>query len=564
MIFATASLALLALPQAQKQIQPPGMVLIPGGNTWIGTDRAEVERAAEEAASRFMNMANETPQHQRNVESFFLGVTEVTNEQFAEFVRATKGRPPDSWGIKAIEKAGQAYALDIGTKRNAARESGQPIPTFPAFNQVQWWNDHWREAEWELPAGHETAPAGYMDFYEAQAYARWAGVRLMTEFEFQRAARGSTKNTYPWGDKWDPLLCANAGIPLKGAMPAGSYPGGASAQGVVDLSGNVWEWTSSVYEAYPGFKVMQVRRKGQVLDALVDWSSRRRVAVGGAYVADPIAARSSTRRPTDPGQSAEALGFRIAASATPGVDIAASLLARGADRFPTDVQYDATKSVTCDSWRSAPGTSKVAGYGVITGYDYVMFVPAVGLEFTSLKQLEQFSSEKAPVHVGVISTTKAMLDPALPPGTYAVALRGAGLLRPNESIRTADALVEPPMDQKQGMQEKEDPKAKPLVQTFAYPIGFNPELRNLLFFDQDMVIVGSIPLSTGEFGNPGRTSAAIADREMDVFGSGKPTKLAVTGVTLSVCSWLKTANRGLLFAIPLAFAKGELSGDWRH
>src|SRR6185295_18606551 len=117
-------------------------------------------------------------------------------------------------------------------------------------------------------------PCGYIDFREAEAYAHWAGVRLMSEFEFQRAAHGSTKNNYPWGDKWDPSLCANGGLGLKSAKPVGSYPGGKTAQGVYDLSGNVWEWTSSPFLEYPGFKVIQVKRKNDTpIDGLVDWNA---------------------------------------------------------------------------------------------------------------------------------------------------------------------------------------------------------------------------------------------------------------------------------------------------
>ncbi|HTF88052.1 MAG TPA: SUMF1/EgtB/PvdO family nonheme iron enzyme, partial [Planctomycetota bacterium] len=396
------------IAQAPKATPPPGMVLIPGGITAIGTERAEVEKAAEESAPRFLNLANETPQFTRDVDPFFLGVTEVTNEQFREFVQATGGRPPDSWGMKAIDEAAQQYALDVGVKRNAARDSGKPIPKFPEFDQVAWWNDHWKGAAWEVPKDQDTLPVGYVDYSEAEAYATWAGVRLMTEFEFQRAARGNTKNSYPWGDKWDPTLCANGGQGLKNAKPVGSYAGGKTPQGVFDLSGNVWEWTSSPFVEYPGFKVIKVKRKNDVpVEGLVAWNAAQRVVVGGSYATEsPSAARVATRRPTEQDQSAEAMGFRIAASTIPGADVASAVLREGASRWPLDAKHDETKAVICDRWQVKPGKASVAGYAMISSYEYVVFVPAIGLDFTSLGQMEIASLDKGPIPMGVVATSK--------------------------------------------------------------------------------------------------------------------------------------------------------------
>jgi formylglycine-generating enzyme required for sulfatase activity len=104
-----------------------------------------------------------------------------------------------------------------------------------------------------------TAWPVYVSHAEAAAYARWRGCRLPTEAEFQRAAYGTPEGTerrYPWGDaeptaahgvidftRWDP-------------MPAGSHPAGRSAWGVDDLVGNGWEWTSTIFGPFPGFRPM--------------------------------------------------------------------------------------------------------------------------------------------------------------------------------------------------------------------------------------------------------------------------------------------------------------------
>ncbi|HUR27001.1 MAG TPA: SUMF1/EgtB/PvdO family nonheme iron enzyme [Planctomycetota bacterium] len=543
-LFALLTLSVPAALQAPKS-PPPGMVLVPGGITSIGTERAEVEKAAEENAQRFLTMANETPQFERNVDAFYLGVTEVTNEQFAVFVKATGARPPDSWGMKAIDEASRQHAMDVGTKRNAARDAGKPIPKFPEFDQAQWWNDHWQSSAWEIPKDQETLPVGYIDFNEAESYARWAGVRLMTEFEFQRAARGNSKHTYPWGDKWDPALCANGGQGLKAAKPVGSYPGGQSAQGVFDLSGNVWEWTSSPFVEYPGFKVLKVKRKGDTtIEGLVDWNAGRRVVVGGSYVNESSAARIATRRPTEPNQSAEATGFRIAASTTPGMDVASAVLRAGTARWPADLKYDESKTVIADHWWTQDGKSQVPGSAVIGDYQYVAFVPAIGLEFTSLGQLELASLDRGPVPLGIVATTRALEVPKLPAGSYSVALRGPGPLSAKESLRTS---AEAPAKEKQGVR-MQDPKAKAPLESFVYPHGFKPEQRNLLFYDKDRSIVAAVHVTEAEFAVPGKTGVDITE----------------TTVNLRVNSWVKVSNKALVFTIPLEFAKGDVTADWRH
>ena len=574
LISCLSPLCLLALTQAPSAKPPPGLVLIPGGPTWIGTERALVEQIGKENAARIQNLACETPQFQRQVEPFYLGVTEVTNEQFAEYVKATGHRPPDSWGIKAIEAASNQYAMEVGIKKKEARDAGRPIPEFPKFNQAQWWNDHWREAAWELPAGSETLPVGYVDYREAESYARWSGLRLMTEFEFQRAARGSAKQAYPWGDEWDPKRCAAGGQGLKTAMPVGSYPGGKTSQGVFDLSGNVWEWTSSPFTEYPGFKIIQIRRKDQTIDAMVNWNSGQRVVVGGSYQESANAARIATRRPTDQSQSAEALGMRLAASPQAGLDVATAMLLQESDHLPVGVTWDATKAVICDRWLTAKGKADVPGYSVITGYDHVVFVPAVGLDYTSLGQLELSSIDRGPVPVGVLESSKPMLSPPLPAGAYAVALRGPAPLRRHESIRgpdedgmPAEGSAPPTAGDKQGIQGQ-DEKPKPTgwanADPVSYPAGFKPEQSNLLFYDKELRIVAAIHTTDVEFAVPKPTSVSIEPTVIDLSKDGVELREAAVAVKLKVNAWVKVSNKCVTCTIGLVFKPTDVTPDWRR
>src|SRR5687768_404285 len=186
------------------------MVWIEGGRRKLGTDVKDVIALAEMDELLFVPTACETPQYEVKVGGFYLGVGEVTNEQYAVFVKATGHRAPESW-------------------------SGS-----------------------EPPQGSELLPVVGVDYADAEAYARWAGVRLMSEVEFQCAGRGQDARSYPWGDDFDPERALTNAAKATAPKPVGSFPGGATPEGVQDLCGNVWEWTCSPFTANPGWKVLEL------------------------------------------------------------------------------------------------------------------------------------------------------------------------------------------------------------------------------------------------------------------------------------------------------------------
>jgi serine/threonine protein kinase len=128
----------------------------------------------------------------------------------------------------------------------------------------------------KIPPGHESHPVTYVSWEDARAYAHWAGKRLPTEAEWEKAARGTDGRKYPWGRVEPEARHANYGKAKPGPVPVGSYPRGASPYGILDLAGNVWEWCEdfddpSFYRAgplrnpkntRPGDKALLVMRGG--------------------------------------------------------------------------------------------------------------------------------------------------------------------------------------------------------------------------------------------------------------------------------------------------------------
>jgi len=169
------------------------MVLIPAGEFTMGSDQG-VER----------------PPHKVLVEEFEIDIFEVTSEEFERFVTET------GYQTEA-EKAGESQTW---------RSYAEGKPRHPVVKVS--WND-------------------------AQAYCEWAGKRLPTEAEWEKAARGTEGYIYPWGSDWDPTKANVKEGGHRGTTIVGSFPQGASPYGVMDMAGNVAEWTTSWFDAYPGY-----------------------------------------------------------------------------------------------------------------------------------------------------------------------------------------------------------------------------------------------------------------------------------------------------------------------
>ncbi len=418
---------------------PPGLVFVRGGPTRIGT---AVERVREFALSDvqgrlFRNTACETPEHTVEVEDFHLMVSEVTSEQYEAFVAATGHGPPQHWGLAALEEAQADFLREQGRLRLEARDRGQPIPERKGFDLQQWWKRNWEGCEWAIPEGLATHPVVYVDHEDARAYARWAGLRLMSEQEYQRACRGDSDRLWPWGAEWEAGRSANVETSGNRPLPVGSFPRGAVG-GIHDLAGNVWEWTSSPYEPFPGFEDVAVTVGERELVSGVLWSARQQVVVSGCYLQSAIAQRSTTRRPTDPSQSTAALGFRCAAPAVIDPrEIAREILAGLV--LPGGVEYEPRATVHARRWLSEPGSAALSGYAIITDFDHLSLIPRAGLpRAEGLRGLLRLAREEGAVELGILSTSLRLTSPHLEPGTWRLVLTD----RPARSGQARVALLD--------------------------------------------------------------------------------------------------------------------------
>ena len=155
-----------------------------------------------------------------NLRGFWIDKTEVTNEQYRKFMEAGGYQKEEYWDSK-----GWSWVQD--------NHIAQPL--------------FWEDPRYNDPK----QPVVGVSWFEASAYAKWAGKRLPTEYEWEAAARGTDKRQWPWGSEWDKTRAdsydGSAGKPV----PVGSYPAGASPYGVLDMAGNVWEWTADWYQWRP-------------------------------------------------------------------------------------------------------------------------------------------------------------------------------------------------------------------------------------------------------------------------------------------------------------------------
>ena len=195
------------------------MRLIPEGNSTMGSTVEDIDAAIRmDQDGPLFSLLNETPQFIAFVPAFYLSVHAITNEQFARFLSETRPQHEQlqlwvSWieRIKVSGSRGEPYRADKGFENH------------PAIN-ISW--------------------------FGAEAYCRWAGLRLPREIEWEKAARGTDARGFPWGGEWNPerLCWWGSHDETKSTVPVDAFPEGCSPFGIFQMAGNVEEWCFDWYQ----------------------------------------------------------------------------------------------------------------------------------------------------------------------------------------------------------------------------------------------------------------------------------------------------------------------------
>jgi iron(II)-dependent oxidoreductase len=259
-------------------------VLIPAGPATIGSN---------DASSTY---DNERPAHEVELPAFRIDRYPVTCRRWLEFVEDGGYERRELWS-----EAGWTWLEETGTRAPQG-----------------WWRE--RDGRWWITRfGHPCrvdprTPVQHVSAHEADAFARWAGARLPTELEWEKASEGpakrEAKSIYPWGDSWPNPPRANLFGNRWGPAPIGSHPSGASAHGVEQLLGDVYEWTASHFDGYPGFEPFPYREYSQVF-----FGGEYRVLRGTSWASGPWMARRTYRNWDFPVRRQIFAGLRLARDA---------------------------------------------------------------------------------------------------------------------------------------------------------------------------------------------------------------------------------------------------------
>jgi len=252
-----------ALLSKDQWAEIDSMIIVPAGSFFMGTDRQRSD-------------AYDRPRHSVVLPAFKIDKYPVTNAQYARFVAATKHRPPLHW------------------------------------------------VDGKVPAGLLLHPVTMVSWYDAASYSEWAGKRLPTEAEWEKAARGDQGRRWPWGDKIN-IDHLNTYYSIGSTTSVLRFVKGGSPYGVMDMAGNVSEWTAGDFDAYEGTDAEASMFKGKIAVAntpqdkamkvvdLIVVDEKYKVLRGGSWKSDPFSTATYHRNFSWPKYASDFFGFRCAA-----------------------------------------------------------------------------------------------------------------------------------------------------------------------------------------------------------------------------------------------------------
>ncbi|QYA24726.1 formylglycine-generating enzyme family protein [Gramella sp. MT6] len=322
----------ILIEKPEDVIEPEGMRWVSGVNFTMGADNSDE-----------LALPRERPAHPVAVDGFFIDITEVTNEQFKEFVDETGyitvAERPIDWDELKKQVPPNTPRPHDSLLRPGSLVFKKDLEAISEYNYSQWWE--WKVgANWKHPEGpgsdikgKDNFPVVHISFEDAQAYCKWAGRRLPTEAEWEAAAHGKRPGgIYTWGnDEKELNYLANTWqgeFPLKNepedgykyAAPVKSFP--ANSLGLYDMAGNVWEWTQDWYDELYYEKLIQ---NGKAVNPQgpekpynpVNPYEKEKVIKGGSFLCNKsycASYRITARMPQALDSGSDHLGFRTVAT----------------------------------------------------------------------------------------------------------------------------------------------------------------------------------------------------------------------------------------------------------
>lgn len=448
---------------------PYGMIKIPEGSFYLGNVQEKIDYLVKERfqktafSKQFETELINKAEQKRTLPAFYIDMVPVTNLQYERFLKAMAWPAPriDNPEIKKEEK--ERLNWEKGT----------------------------------FPKGKGKHPVVAVSWDDADAFARWAGKRLPTEEQWEKAARGDKDDRiWPWGDFWDDFekarlekisrdkwkdyerdnYCACGERGLTETVPVGQFPKGASPYGVLDLMGNVWEWTSSWARPYPGGK-----------PSLFD--ERKRVLKGGSWGDMKFAARCATRAFVLPEWKTDGIGFRCVRSAITGEDPVWRFIQEKKYLLKGDCSFNTSKTAGIENTQTDREANVVKGVKVLAA------CARESLSNVIVNALEA-EGKKEPVLMAALHTSVRIMDPPLLPGDYFIFYQGPSEEGPKKEEAPEPEKKEEKKEKKKAQKEvkEEEQEAEKVKEEKQEEKGLPKTTRipRLFFMDGNSVIVGEI------------------------------------------------------------------------
>jgi formylglycine-generating enzyme required for sulfatase activity len=313
----------------------PPLVTILGGTYTLGSEKGEESYAVSDKD-------RERPVHRVQLTSFQIGKFPVTNAEWKLFMEADGYKDERWWDTEAAKAWRRGEGTAEGPKQQWREDrkwlqdhldnlheykqfTAEDLKNYRRYALMTDEEFETQLNEW-YPPGQQTQPSEWNDdafnnpaqpivgicWYEARAYCAWLSAqtgrlfRLPMEAEWEAAARGSTGRHYAYGDDFDAARCNTFETHIRRTTPIGVFPGSGTPGGLVDMTGNTWDWTSSLYRPYP-YQAADGRE-----DPVVEG---RRVARGGSWDNDRVVARAACRYRAHPVFRDHSLGLRVGCGA---------------------------------------------------------------------------------------------------------------------------------------------------------------------------------------------------------------------------------------------------------